>query len=235
MALIWRGIVGIVKVSNATTGSLEEFIRLLPEGIGVIPRHAGVREQTVERFREALESYRERVAELASLGVCDLIHPEGAPPFMVQGLAVERKIVAEWEAQYKVPVFTQSMTQVEAFKALGIQRFLGCTFYDGALPQIFTRYFVDAGFDVAGMETLPARPSEWRNLSPEDIFRHIKSALQRHSGVQGIYLHGSSAWGRVRDIVPLVEELGVPVVHSMAAEVWYVLKRLQISQPVAGA
>jgi hypothetical protein len=36
----WRGIVGDIKPTHRP-GSLEEFIRLLPEGIGVIPLTVG--------------------------------------------------------------------------------------------------------------------------------------------------------------------------------------------------
>jgi hypothetical protein len=37
----------------------------------------------------------------------------------------------------------------------------------------------------------------------------------------GIYLLGSGAW-RVVDVVPVEEDLEVPVVHPVAARVWYV-------------
>ncbi len=97
----WRGTIGVVKPGRGT-GSTEEFIRLMPEGVRVIPTAADIREYDAEGFREALDSYKQRVAELAALGICDLIHPEGAPPFMVRGLAAERELVADWESQYKV-------------------------------------------------------------------------------------------------------------------------------------
>ena len=77
-------------------GSLEEFIRLLPEGIGVIPSFLGIREGTVAEFRSVLDAVEEKVKELASLEV-DLIHPEGAPPFMVQGYEKEKALTRQWE------------------------------------------------------------------------------------------------------------------------------------------
>jgi maleate cis-trans isomerase len=233
MAGSWRGTVGVVK-PNYTTGSLVEFIRLLPEGINVIPARAGLREYSVEGFRESLDRYKEEVAALAKLGVCDLIHPEGAPPFMVRGLAEERKIVQDWEDQYQVPVFTSGMVQVEALHALEVHRFVGFTFFGGPLPDLFARYFTDAGFDVAGMETLPERPSEWSNVSAEDIYRFIKRAFLKHSGAEGIYLLGSGSW-RVRELDALEEDLGVPVFHPVAARIWYIQKQLHIHQPVPGA
>ena len=51
MAGSGRGSVGVGKL-NSTTGSPVEFIRLLLEGINVIPARAGLREYSVEGFRE---------------------------------------------------------------------------------------------------------------------------------------------------------------------------------------
>ena len=47
-------------------------------------------------------------------------------------------------------------------------------------------------------------------------------------------LLGSGAW-RVVDVVPVEKDLEVPVVHPVAARVWYVQKQTQIRQPVADA
>jgi maleate isomerase len=233
MAGNWRGTVGVVKPSY-TTGSLVEFIRLLPEGINVIPSKAGIREYSVDGFKESLDRYQLEVAELAKLGVCDLIHPEGAPPFMVRGLAAEREIVRDWETKYQVPVFTSGMVQVEALQALDIHRFVGFTFFGGELPDFFARYFQDSGFDVAGMETLPERPRDWSTISAEDLYRHIKRAFLKHQGAQGIYFLGSGSW-RIRDLDALEEDLGVPCVHPVAARIRYIQKKLHIHQPVPGA
>ena len=73
----WRGVVGVVKPTHRP-GSLEEFIRLLPEGIGVVPVYLNFKRGTEDEFRGALNAVEEKVAELAKEGV-DLIHPEGAP------------------------------------------------------------------------------------------------------------------------------------------------------------
>lgn len=229
----WRGTVGVVKPTYGS-GSLVEFIRLLPEGVGVIPMYAGIKEHTQEGYLSALDSYNERVAELARIGV-DLIHPEGAPPFMLRGYKGEQEIVRQWEEKYKIPIFTSGITQAEALRALGIRKFVGCTYYrDNTLNDLFTRYFTDAGFEVLGMEGMQVPPGEWENVPSEEIYAHIKKSFLRHPGAQGIYLLGSGAW-RVMDVVPVEEDLQVPVVHPVAARVWYVQKRLRVRQPVQGA
>lgn len=229
----WRGTVGVVKPTYGS-GSLVEFIRLLPEGVGCIPVYAGIKEHSERGYLGALETYNAKVAELAEIGV-DLIHPEGGPPFMVRGYQAEQEIVGQWEAKYKIPVFTSGMTQAQALRALGIKRFVGCTYYrDRKLNDIFARYFTDWGFEVLGMEGMDTSPDEAAGISAETIYRHLKSSFAKHPAAQAIYLLGSGAW-QVKDIVLAENDLGVPVVHPVAARVWYVEKKLRVRNPIKGA
>jgi len=165
----WRGTVGVVKPTYES-GSLVEFIRLLPEGVGVIPVYAGIKQHTEQGYLDALETYHARVDELAKIGV-DLMHPEGGPPFMVRGYKSEQEIVGQWEEKYKVPIFTSGMTQTAALRALGIKQFVGCTYFrDNKLNDLFTRYFTDAGFEVLAMEGMDTSPTEAGN--PDLYLRH---------------------------------------------------------------
>ena len=229
----WRGTVGVVKPTYGS-GSLVEFIRLLPEGVGCIPMYAGIKEHSERGYLGALENYNVKVAELAAIGV-DLMHPEGGPPFMVRGYKAEQEIVGGWEAKYKIPIFTSGMSQAEALRALGIKKFVGCTYFrDKKLNDIFTRYFEDSGFEVLGMEGMDTSPDEADKVSTETIYQHLKQSYAKHPAAQGIYLLGSGAW-QVKDIVDVENDLDVPVVHPVAARVWYVQKKLQVRNPIKGA
>ena len=63
----WRGVVGVIKPTYGS-GSLVEFIRLLPEGVGCIPMYAGIKEHSERGYLAAMETYHEKVAELAKIG-----------------------------------------------------------------------------------------------------------------------------------------------------------------------
>jgi maleate cis-trans isomerase len=91
-----------------------------------------------------------------------------------------------------------------------------------------------AGFEVLAMEGMDTSPGEAKNLSSEAIYHHLKRSFLKYPNAQGIYLLGSGAW-RVIDVVPAEEDVGVPVVHPVAARVWYVQKQLRVRQPVQGA
>src|SRR5205814_3056925 len=122
-----------------------------------------------EEFRGALAAYEERVAELAKLGV-DLVHPEGAPPFMVHGFKREAEIVREWEKKYRVPIVTASQSQVEALQALKVRKFVGVTYFTGNINDMFSGYFREAGFDVMAMEGLPVAFEDVGRLSSQEVY-----------------------------------------------------------------
>jgi maleate isomerase len=227
----WRGVVGVVKPTHRP-GSLEEFIRLLPEGIGVLPVYLNFKRGTVDEFRAALDAVEEKVAELANEGV-DLIHPEGAPPFMVQGYQGEKTIITDWERKYKVAIVTAAQTQVDALRALNVKKIVGVTYFIGSVNDITTSYFRDAGFDVLGMEGMSVAFEDVGRLASQEIYAHARRAFLKNPAAEAIYLLGTG-W-RCLDIIRLLEDdVQVPVIHPVPARVWAVQKRLHVRQPVQG-
>jgi maleate cis-trans isomerase len=227
----WRGVVGVVKPTHRP-GSLEEFIRLLPEGIGVVPVYLNFKRGTEDEFRGALNAVEEKVAELAKEGV-DLIHPEGAPPFMVHGYKGEEKIIKEWETKYNTSMVTAAQTQVEALRALNVKKILGVTYFIGSVNDITTSYFQGAGFEVLAMEGIPVAFEDVGRLAAQEIYAHTRRAFLKNRNADAIYMLGTG-W-RCLDIIHMLEEdLQVPVVHPVPARVWAVQKRLHVRQRVKG-
>jgi maleate isomerase len=228
---MWRGTVGLIK-PTLRPGGLEEFIRLLPEGIGVLPLFINIRTGTRDEFQDVLPNFEQKVAELSEAQV-DLIHPEGAPPFMVHGLAGEQAIVNQWQERYKTPIVTAGMTQVEAMQALGVHRLVGVTYFTGQLNDTFARYFTDAGFEVLAMRGIDVPFTEVGRLASHEVYAHTRKAFLDCPGADAIYMLGSG-W-RVLDIIePLEQDLRVPVVHAIPARVWSIQHRLHVRQPVQG-
>lgn len=227
----WRGVVGCIK-PTMRPGGIEELIRLLPDGVSLIPLFLDIRKGTVDEFKRAVEPYEPLVARLAEAKV-DLIHPEGAPPFMLLGYEGEARVIKQWEDKYGIPVFTSGSNQVRALRALGIKKFVGATYFDGPINDTFARYFQEAGFGVLGMEGLSVPFQDVGQLSPYEVYAHVKRSFLKHKGADGLYLLGSG-W-RVMEVLQMLEDdLGVPVVHPITARSWEIQRRLHIRQPVEG-
>jgi len=227
----WRGVVGMIN-PTLRPGVTEEVVRLLPEGIGLIPVFLDVRRGTADEFETMMPAYEEQIARLAKAG-CDLIHPHGAPPFMVQGRRREAEIVKTWEKKYKTPIMSVAQNHVNALKALKARTIVGATYFPPKLNAIFAKYFRDAGFTVRSMEGIDVPFDKVQELASHQIYAHIKRTFLKAKGADAIYMLGSG-W-RTLDIIALLEQdLQVPVVHPVPARVWEIQKRLHVREPRQG-
>ena len=227
----WRGIAGIIH-PTLRPGALEEFIRLLPEGIGVLPLFTNIRRGTRDEFETVMDAYEQQIALLAEQG-CDAIHPNGAPPFMIHGLKGEAEIVNRWEAKYNVPIFTAGQNHITALRALKAKSIVGASYFQGEINKTFAQYFRDAGFEVKCMEGVETPFNKVQELSGEQVYAHIKKHFLAQKGADAIYMLGSG-WRTLHIIDLLEKDLGVPVVHPVTARVWEFQKRLHVNEQQSG-
>ena len=227
----WRGIAGIIH-PTLRPGALEEFIRLLPEGIGVVPLFTNITKGTREEFKTMMDAYETQIAICAEQG-CDAIHPNGAPPFMVHGYKGEAKIVSAWEKKYKTPIFTAGQNHVTALRAIKAKTIVGATYFSGDINDTFAQYFKDAGFNVKSMDGIDVPFNKVQELSGEQVYAHIKKNFLKHKGADAIYMLGSG-WRTLNIIDMLEKDLEVPVIHPVPARVWEFQKRLHVHEPRKG-
>ena len=229
----YRGIVGDIK-PRATDSSLVDMIKLLPDGIGVIPVYLNLTQGSREEYGSAYPIYEKHIAYLASQK-CNVISIEGAPPFMLLGPAREAEMVDGWKQKYATDMFTSSQNQVNAFRALKVKRILGITSGSGGpeLNKVFARYFEDNGIGVVAMEGMGLEFKSLPEVPPAAIAAFIKKAFAEHAGADAVYILGS-ALEALPLIAPLERELGVPVVQAIAARIWEIQKRLHVHEPIKG-
>lgn len=227
----WRGLVGMIN-PTMRPGMTEEVIRLLPEGIGIIPLFLNITRGTRDEFEKVMAAYEAEIERLVPQG-CDFIHPNGAPPFMIQGLKGEARIVRAWEKKFGLPIFTAGQNHISALKALKAKSIVGASYFQGEINDSFAAYFSDAGFNVKCMEGIDVPFNKAQELSGEEVYAHIKRHFLKHKGADAIYMLGSG-WRTLHIVDLLEQDLGVPVVHPVTARVWEFQKRLTVHEPRNG-
>jgi maleate cis-trans isomerase len=229
----YRGIVGDIK-PRATDSSLVDMIRLLPEGIGVIPVYLNLTQGSREEYGSAYATYEKHITYLASQK-CNVISIEGAPPFMLLGPARETEMVDGWKRKYNTDMFTSSQNQVNAFRALKAKKILGITSGSGGpeMNKVYAKYFEDSGIGVLAMEGIGVEFKSIPDVPSATIVSFIKKAFAEHPGADAVYILGSSLEA-LHVIAPLESELGVPVVQAIAARIWEIQKRLNVHEPIKG-
>jgi maleate isomerase len=229
----YRGTVGDIK-PRPTDSSLVDMIRLLPDGIGVIPVYLNLTSGSREEYGSAYPVYERHIAYLASQK-CNVIAIEGAPPFMLLGPKGEAEMVDGWKRKYQTDMFTSSQNQVNAFRALKVKKILGITSGSGGpeMEKVYAKYFEDNGLGVVAMQGMGVEFKAVENVPPATIAAFIKKTFTEHKGADAVYILGSSLEA-LPLIAPLERELGVPVVQAIAARIWEIQKRLHVHEPIKG-
>jgi len=229
----YRGVVGDIK-PRTNDSALVDMIRLLPEGIGVIPVYLNLKEGTREEYGSAYGTYEKNIAYLAEQK-CNVISVEGAPPFMILGPAGEAKMVDGWKEKYKTDMFTSSQNQVNAMRALKVKKILGITSGSGGpdLNKTYAKYFEDNGIGVVAMEGMGLEFKSIPEVPQATITAFIRKKFAEHKGADAVYILGSSLEA-LPLIAPLERELKVPVVQAIAARIWEIQKRLKVHEPIKG-
>jgi len=227
---LWRGVVGMVRPTRRP-GTLEELIRILPEGIGIVPLLLNFRAGSADEFKQSIPLYEQYVAELAAQGV-DLILLSGAPPFMLLGYEGEARLIGEWEKKYKTEIVTDPQMHVSGLRAMKIKKFIGAS-YSSLQNAIVLEYMQQAGFESLSMEPIDVPFDQVAQISKEQLYAHVKNLFKQHPGADGVYIQGGG-WQTAGVVQMLENDLQVPVVHATICNAWEIHRRLKVRETASG-
>jgi maleate isomerase len=227
---LWRGVVGMVRPTRRP-GTLEELIRILPEGIGIVPLLLNFKAGSKDEFLNSIPLYERFASELAEQGV-DMIMLSGAPPFMLLGPEKEASLTKAWTKKFKTPVLTDPQMQVAALRAMKIKTFIGAS-YSALQNKIVLDYMTTAGFKALSMEPIDVPFDRVAQISVETLYAHVKRLYREHRNADGVYIQGGG-WQTVRVVELLEKDLGIPVVHATICQAWQIHKHLEVRETKPG-
>jgi maleate isomerase len=227
---LWRGVVGMVRPTRRP-GTLEELIRILPEGIGIVPLLLNFKAGSKDEFLNSIPLYERFASELAEQGV-DMIMLSGAPPFMLLGPEKEASLTKAWTKKFKTPVLTDPQMQVAALRAMKIKKFIGAS-YSALQNKIVLDYMTTAGFKTLSMEPIDVPFDRVAQISVETLYAHVKRLYREHRNADGVYIQGGG-WQTVRVVELLEKDLGIPVVHATICQAWQIHKHLEVRETKPG-
>jgi maleate isomerase len=212
-------------------GTLEELIRILPEGIGIVPLLLNFKAGSKDEFRNSIPLYERFASELAEQGV-DMIMLSGAPPFMLLGPEKEASLTKAWTKKFKTPVLTDPQMQVAALRAMKIKTFIGAS-YSALQNEIVLDYMTAAGFKALSMEPIDVPFDQVAQISVERLYAHVKRLYREHRNADGVYIQGGG-WQTARVVELLEKDLDIPVVHATICQAWQIHKHLDVRETKPG-
>ncbi|WP_456450337.1 maleate cis-trans isomerase family protein [Palaeococcus sp. (in: euryarchaeotes)] len=226
----WRGRIGLIVPSSNTTMEME-LHEALPEGVSLhtarMPLKGVTEEELLKMSALAVES-----AKLLKDADVDLILYGCTSGSFIGGENFENELEEKIEDEVKIPVVTTSSAILAALNALEAQQILVLTPYMEEINKR-EREFLEANefevLDIRGMGIV--ENTKIGRLEPYEAYRLAKAMFTEEADALFI----SCTNFRTFEIIEALEDdLGVPVVTSNQASLWYALRELEINESILG-
>jgi maleate cis-trans isomerase len=220
----------IVPASNTATEL--QFQRYAPAGVGVHTTRLRMTGTWQKPLREMEGAIADAAAALSDTSPGVIVFHCTANS-MAEGSAGEAHILDLIEKASGCPALTTGLAVKEALAELRLKKLVLISPYVKATNEHEIEFLGEAGFEVVhdlglglsggGDEFLRITPREWTALTVEN----------RRAEADGYFL-SCTATTMIEAIEGVERSLQKPVVTSNQAVLWSALRRLQITEPVAG-
>ena len=136
------------------------------------------------------------------------------------------------KAKLAVPFTTALYACVTALRVFDAKRVLLLTPFDERLNQLIREHLNQRGVDAVAPHPFEdlAVP---KRMDPDEVFELTKKSLSATDPVDAIYFQGA-VLDPIKVLEKIERELGMMVIASNPAMLWYVLSKLGLSYPMSG-
>lgn len=226
-----RGRIGLLVPSSNTTMEMD-FHRLVPDGVSVhTARMHFLGAGSEGELRTMLEDHMaDALRDVATV----------RPDVVVLGCTAAGALGVEWESRLEremvalvgAPAFTVTQAVRRALNALRLRRLTVVTPYNETINEVVAGFLREMGFTVIAVRGLGLTDNlEIGAQTPERVVEHAKAAFAH--GSDGVFISCTNF--RAVDAAARLEiELGVPVVTSNQASMWWALRQMGVEDHIAG-
>jgi maleate isomerase len=231
----WRARIGLVSPDDGIND--DEYWRYLPEGVSLL----FTRYRTATRFDPISPAMLDTYAELAPIvdaaETLRITRPKVIVYLcnscsFVRGVGYDLKIAEAIRQATSIPAITISTAQVQALKALGVQRVAVAAPYPADVTLLLARFLEGHGFVVTGNRSA-GMTSEWQiGNAPQSFWYALAAEADSHEAE--CVLLACSGIRTSAILEPLEADLGKPVVSAPSATIWAALRLAGVKSPVLG-
>jgi hypothetical protein len=227
MAETIKAKIGFVSGGAATMPHYASFLPLIPSEIKL--EHAGL-----ELYRESLyqiadkkEIIVRRVQEFIKNNSWNGVILTAAPTEVLNpGLFDDLK------ATLSVPFTTALHACVTALNVYSAKRILLLTPFDEKLNELICRHLESKGVGAVAPHPF-AELGVPKRMTPDEVFALTKQCLNPADPVDAIYFQGA-VLDPIKVLGKIEAQLGLTVIASNPAMLWYVLSKLNLAYPMSG-
>jgi maleate cis-trans isomerase len=227
MAETIKAKIGFVSAGKSSMPHYHSFTPLIPEDVRIDHQGLGLYGESLYEIADKRETIVRRVKELAAeldwKGVIVTAAPtEVLNPGLYEAL----------EAALPIPFTTALNACVAALRVYAAQRVLLLTPFDARLNDLICRHL-----EKAGVSAVAPHPFQElgvpKRMSPDQVFELTKKSIGAVAKVDAVYFQGA-VLDPIKVLEELESELGMTVIASNPAMLWYLLSKLKLAYPMPG-
>jgi maleate isomerase len=228
----WRARIGHVAPSRGDT-LVYEFYKMLPEGFMILNTTGTVRQLVDGDFENQLRRIEDAVQDLVD-NRCDSIIFSGSPLFTRLPFGADRDLGKKLSEKYGVPVAAGLTAEVEALKAMKLEKLVVGTPYPNELNERLKRHLEAAGFVVLAIEGYGViKNADLTDMPIHAPYQIAKRLYAKAPTADGVFI-ACPRWPTIGDVALLEAEIGKPVITSSLACIWYALRLARVRESVSG-
>ncbi|HHY36467.1 MAG TPA: hypothetical protein GX518_02115 [Firmicutes bacterium] len=222
----WRGKLGLLVPANNTVIE-PELNRLLPPGTAAFATRMIVEGPFTAEALHRMETQAGRGIRELLLSRVDMIVYACMSTSLAKGDQWDRSF-AQGLPEEPVKITTAARCTIRALQALGAKKVAVLTPYPAAIQSLVAPYFQAAGLEPAALASLDIDDYHAvTQVTPERLYRAVRS--MDLGGAEAVCLLATDL-RTIEAIVPLEQDLGIPVVSTNLAICWSFLTELGIRE-----
>jgi hypothetical protein len=222
-----KATIGFVSGGAGSMPHYSSFLPMIPDSVKVEFVGLELYGESLYQIADKKEIIVNRLQELISHRHWDGLILTAAPTEVLNpGLFEALRVTIA------VPFTTALHACVTALRALSARRVLLLTPFDERLNQLIREHLNEREVDATAPHPFEdlAVP---KRMDPDDVFELTKKSLRAIDPVDAIYFQGA-VLDPIKVLEKIERELGMLVIASNPAMLWYVLSKLGLSYPMSG-
>ena len=219
--------IGFVSGGSSSMPHYNSFLPLIPDEIKLEHEGLDLYRESLYQIADKKETIVRRVQEFVKNKHWDAVILTAAPTEVLNP-----GLFDDLTSTLSVPFTTALHACIAALSIYSAKRVLLLTPFDERLNELICRHLEGKG--VAAVAPHPfAELGVPKRMTPDEVFTLTKQCLNPADPVDAIYFQGA-----VLDPIKVLEkietELGLTVIASNPAMLWYVLSKLNLAYPMSG-
>jgi hypothetical protein len=227
MAETVKARIGFVSGGSSSMPHYNSFLPLIPAEVKLEHEGLDLYRESLYQIADQKETIVRRVREFVANNGWDGVILTAAPTEVLNpGLFNDLK------AALSVPFTTALHACVAALSVYAAKRVLLLTPFDKKLNDLICRHL-----EGKGVSAVAPHPFEElgvpKRMTPDEVFALTKQCLNPADPVDAIYFQGA-VLDPIKVLEKLETQLGMTVIASNPAMLWYVLAKLELAYPMSG-